>query len=174
VFSAETGAELRRLVTSDDSEIGLGRAVAVSETLAVVSSGMASFSLQSSEYATETRPGVVYVFDLATGSELRRIQGIAGEYFGCEQGLALAGNLLVVGAPGGADPGTGRMNGAVYVYAVDSGALLYTLRAPDAEMEDAFGYAVAIAGTRIAAGSPYRDGTLTDEGAAYLFERSAP
>src|SRR5687767_12073791 len=79
-----------------------------------------------------------------------------GDQFGLS--VAVAGNLMVVGAPFD-DPVGITDAGAAYVYNLDTGALVSVLNNPDPGVGDQFGFAVAVApgaGT-VWVGAPFDD-----------------
>ncbi|HMP41490.1 MAG TPA: hypothetical protein PKA05_14000, partial [Roseiflexaceae bacterium] len=80
--------------------------------------------------------------------------------------IAVAGDLLVVGAPNPGGPG------AIYVFDFNGTSWnpAATIRPSDSADGDRFGTAVAIDGTRILAGAPGADSGST-RGAAYIFEQ---
>jgi len=89
---------------------------------------------------------------------------------GARQGfsVALDGDWVVVGAPyddlGGTDAGT------VKVYNAITGALTHVLANPNPASNDAFGYSVAISGTRVVVGAPFDDTGASDAGSAYVYD----
>ncbi|MES2599066.1 MAG: cadherin-like beta sandwich domain-containing protein [Verrucomicrobiota bacterium] len=72
----------------------------------------------------------------------------AGAQFG--RGICAEGNYIVVGAP--QDDTYGNDAGLAKVYHAGTGALLYDLIDPSPASFEAFGYSVAISGTRVAVG----------------------
>lgn len=114
--------------------------------------------------------GSVVVTSKSAPKDIRILTAIGGEYleqFGLE--VAVAGNIIVVGAPGSDTKGTDA--GAVYVF--EGYNQIAKLTASDGAAGDQFGYAVAIHGDYIAIGAPYDDnGEGTDAGATYIFKRS--
>ncbi len=93
-----------------------------------------------------------------------------GDHFGSS--LALAGDLLAVGAPG--RDLDGSWAGAVYVYRRDADAWtpVATLVAPDATAGARFGTSVAFLDPdRLTVGASGHDGDQSGAGAAYLFQR---
>jgi len=89
------------------------------------------------------------------------------------QGAAVAidGNIAVVGVPD--EDLTANDVGAVKVYDATTGALLQTLTQPVQGEQNAFGYAVAISGTRIVVGV-FNDNTgALGAGRAYVYDLSS-
>ncbi|MHC5112453.1 MAG: S-layer homology domain-containing protein [Planctomycetota bacterium] len=117
---------------------------------------------------------VVATEDPLTGSE---ITGNPADQFGSS--VDLAGNLLVVGAPGSvtaAINNTGAtFSGAVYVFEYDEAAgpvQVARLVADDAQPGDAFGISVALEGETIVVGALGKDDQGNNRGAAYVFARN--
>ncbi len=90
--------------------------------------------------------------------------------------VGISGDIVVVGVLNGdnvtADTGT------AFVFYRDQGGPdawgeVTKLTASDSEADDWFGFSVAIDGTTVAVGAQYADGTETDSGAVYIFERDA-
>ena len=121
--------------------------------------------------------GSAYVFRKIAGAwtqvaKLTASDGGASDNFG--QGIALSGDTIVVGAPY-EDAVIGN-SGAAYVFVNAGGvwAEQAKLKAFDAGSSDNLGYAVAVSGDTVLAGA-FRapiQGTLTDAGAAYIFQRT--
>lgn len=120
--------------------------------------------------AMDMATGKVHVFDpLAAWARIQLLtpqDAEGGDRFG--YGLAAAGGLAVIGAPGKEG---GR--GAAYVFERSRGPWTQAAKlvfAGDRVANDFFGYSVAIEGERILVGAIGRDGGL---GAAFVFERVA-
>ncbi len=125
--------------------------------------------------------GAVYVYDQDLGGtdawgevvKLTASDAAAGDEYGSS--VAIDGDYAVIGAPYDDDAGTDE--GASYVYYRDQGGVdnwgeVVKLTASDAEGSDSFGSSVSISGDYILVGAPYEDGTGTDQGAAYVFNRN--
>ncbi len=90
------------------------------------------------------------------------------DWFG--RAVAIDGDLLLVGAPRdifGAGPDE---RGSAYVFrrsATGAWNFAAKLTAPDAQNDDAFGFAVALSGDRLVVAAPGRDDGGTDRGGAY-------
>ena len=93
----------------------------------------------------------------------------AEDFFG--NAMAASGSLLVVGAMGN---DAGAVNaGSAYVYDLASptpSVPVLTLENPEPGMDDRFGYAVAISGTRVAVGAHGDDAGAADAGSVYVYE----
>src|SRR3569833_1093387 len=118
----------------------------------------------------------VYIYEIGHGSKPRLIQTLeplpsdTGQY-GSE--IALKGNLLVVGSPGGVTPGQ------VYVYAREGirWRLEQTLQSPTGAANSGFGSGVAVSNHSIIVGAPGEDSNFDGEittagGEAYVFRKS--
>lgn len=96
----------------------------------------------------------VNIYNIATGSAVTVANpnqyGTVGDDYGFN--FDIVGTTLFVGAPRESSV-TNIQEGAVYVYNVTTGALLDTLRQPDAD-SGFFGYAVAVHGDILVIGSP--------------------
>ncbi|TKB53217.1 MAG: hypothetical protein E8D50_07930, partial [Nitrospira sp.] len=114
----------------------------------------------------------------------------AGDGFGYS--LALAGDTLVVGAPGEASAATGINgtqgdnsavnSGAVYIFTRTNGVWSQQayLKASNTEADDVFGWSLALAGETLVVGAPgeasadgdQTDNSAQDSGAVYVFTRT--
>ena len=119
--------------------------------------------------------GTVSMFDRSNGSwtlrqKLEAPDGQPEDLFG--RAVAIAGDLLVVGAPQDIFGIEVRARGSIYVFrrATDGQwAFERKLTAPDAQPDDGFGFALAFDGRRLLATAPGRDDGATDRGAAYAW-----
>ena len=134
------------------TDYDFGESIAVSGQTAIIGTSGARISLYS------WYPGAAYVFDLATGQQLRRL----GAAVGGESGMwvAIDGNRAVVGSEDEDD------RGAAYLYDVTTGQQLYKLTAPNAAIDDKFGTSVAIQNDRVLVGAR----TYDKSGFATLFD----
>ncbi|MFN8467655.1 MAG: hypothetical protein U0X20_19000 [Caldilineaceae bacterium] len=137
-----------------------------------------------------TDAGAVYVYTSSNNqwnlqAYIKAANAQAGDQFG--YAVALAGDTLVVGAPGEDSSGAPADNsalgaGAAYVFVRSGGAWSQTayLKASNANAGDGFGTAVAADTGVIAVGAPYEDSatsnptdnTALDAGAAYMYQGS--
>lgn len=144
-----------------------GTAVATSGQLVVV--GAPTVSHGQGVQGT----GKVYVFDRnAAWAEERLPLDPRHANFG--RSVSVSGDTVCVGSPFEAPGGT-TSQGAAWVYTRASGTWDTgdRLTAPDHASADQFGVSCAIDGNRLAVGAIGVDETLTDQGAAYTFTRSA-
>ncbi len=89
--------------------------------------------------------------------------------------VALSGTLLVVGAP--TDDGPNTDQGAVYVFTrtgPDTWSTPVRITPAEGAAGDNFGHSVAIDGTTIVVGAPFRNTTQADAGRAYVYVQSGP
>jgi hypothetical protein len=146
-----------------------GGSIALSGNTALIS------ARQHSE--TGTNSGVVYVFNNIGGTwtevaQLTPSDLHIADQFGSD--LAMDGDRFVAGAH--RKDGVRANDGAAYVFRLDGGGNWLEdakIVATDPELNDFFGFPVAISGDKVIVGSqfdnPTGDGTSDGEGAAYIF-----
>lgn len=153
--------EAQKLLPSDGAASdGFGHAAAIDAGVVVIG---APFDVTGG-----VSSGSVYLFDAATGVELRKItpvDGAAGDEFGYS--VAISAGRVVVGARRDGDQGPG--SGSAYLFDATTGTLLAKLLASDGAAGDEFGFAVSIDGDTIAVGSKRDDDNGMDSGSLYLF-----
>ena len=141
-----------------------GKSVAIDGDIAVVGAPGDSNEKGAAYVLRTTDGGATYV-ELAKLTASDRYS-VAGEHrFGWS--VAIDGNTIVVGAPGTVVWDSVDTPGAAYVYRTTDGWASHTeikLTADDAEEQDGFGGAVAIAGSTIVVGAWNQGG-----GAAYVY-----
>jgi len=135
-----------------------------------VSSGFGSTIVTSGDNVLIGAPleNVVYLFEGSTRT-FRRAFTIsvsdAGALFG--RAIAVADSLVIIGAPlsdaGGVDAG------AVFIFDLNTGALLDTLLKPVPALDDSFGFSLAIAGSKLIVGAPRDDAAANNAGAVHVF-----
>lgn len=159
LFDASDGTELFRLTASDGANNhNFGTAVAISDGIAAVGSSH-----------VDSADGAVYLFDAATGIELRKLVPPVSLRQRVGASVDLQGDRVVAGATG--DPWLGPYAGAVHVFETSTGAHLARLVAYDGGPDDRLGAAVALDGNWIVAGAPgHADHFGTASGAAYVFD----
>ena len=110
--------------------------------------------------------GAVLVYDKSTGAFLQLLLNpeASGAQFG--SAIAVAGNLLIIGAKG--NSGGGR----VYVYDVPTLTLVATVANPGTA-GDQFGSSLAIIGSRLLVGAPFANEGFTGSGAVYVYDLSS-
>ncbi len=160
VFDPRTGVEIRRLTASDRGAYDrFGNAVALCGRTLLVGAYWGG---------GDDDAGAAYVFDIATGVELRKLtpaDADYGDWFGSS--VALAGGLAVIGA---SQQGYGTPRaGSSYVFNVATGAELLRLAASDGAQNEDFGIAVGISGDLVLVGAD-KDGNIAiNAGAVYAF-----
>jgi hypothetical protein len=179
VFARNAGGanrwgQVAKITASDGAaQDTFGRAVAIDGNIIVVGA--------DGESSLSSTPGAAYVFARNAGgadnwgqaAKLTITGGAADDGFG--HGVAVAGNIIVVGAPYNDD--NGDRSGAAYVFSRNAGGadnwgLLTTLSATGVISDDRFGYAVAISGDVIAISAEGDDDNGVNSGSVYLFSRN--
>ena len=125
-----------------------------------------------------TDAGSAYVYDLNSGTPTVPVATLnnpgpaASDYFGYS--VSISGSRVVVGA---LQDDTGATDaGSAYVYDLSSGTPtvpVATLNNPGPAVNDRFGSAVAISGTRVVVGAHQDDTGTTDAGSAYVYDLSS-
>ena len=170
---ADNWGQMTKLAASDAQNLDFfGVSVAVSDDTAVVGA--------PGEDTGGTNAGAVYVFQRDEGgadswgevTKLAASDAQAGDVFGVS--VAGSGDTTVVGALGEDDGGTNA--GAAYVFhrnegGADSWGQVTKLTAADAQIDDEFGYSVAVSGDTAVVGAYLEDASGTFAGAAYVFDR---
>ena len=131
-------------------------------------------------------PGAGYIFQRDEGGadnwgevvRLTAADGEPGAQLG--YGVALSGDIAVLGAPTHDEGGPGGNNfGAAYVFERDQGGAdnwgeVDKLRASDPDIQDWFGRKVAVDGDTALIGARDEDASGESAGAAYVFETGGP
>lgn len=122
-----------------------------------------------------TDAGSAYVYDLGSDTPtvplavLHNPNPAVRDYFG--NAVAISGTKAIVGAEHGSVAGVAR-SGCAYVYDV-AGALpsspVATLSSPNPIMDGDFGHRVALDGSTLVIGAPYRNSAAFSTGEAYVF-----
>lgn len=171
---ADAWSEVDKLKAADGSaDDRFGGAVGISGDTVVVGA--------HTESSAGSSAGAAYVFARNLGGaeawgQVRKLSAsdaAAGDRFG--EAVAIAGDLVVVGAP--YDAGAGSGTGAVYLFARNQGGSdawgeLKKLTASDATGSAFFGQAVAVSGDYVLVGAPQASVGGALQGAAYLFVRN--
>lgn len=112
-------------------------------------------------------PGSVYIFDVATGNELRRVfpnDSIIGDEFGF--GTSIDGTNMLIGAPN-----LSARPGSAYIFDVTTGNQLHELTSNESVTGDEFGWDVSIGGNYAVVGAPGSFEVLgLTRGNAYVFD----
>jgi len=163
---AVTGAESAMLLPADGGPGDeYGAAVAIADDVVVVGAPLHD--------AAGTNAGAAYLHDAVTGELLAKLLApvpAAGDRFGTA--VAIAGGVVVVGAPGDGDAAANA--GAAHAYDAASGLFLGSFRPSDAEAEALVGASVAVRAGRALVGGPGRTVHGTESGAAWVFDADAP
>jgi outer membrane protein assembly factor BamB len=151
VFDAKTGQQLFKLTASD------AKSMEFFGTAVCVLGDKAAIGASNSDNHMGYGAGAIYIYDLLTGEELRRLVP-SGISEGDEFGYAVAGedHRVLVGSPSADIPN--HDDGVAYVFDVDSGAQVARLEADSASL----GASVALSGDRAVVG--------TLRGDAYVFD----
>lgn len=159
VFNVATGEQLFKLTASDGAGWDrFGSSVALSDTRAVIGAYR--------DDAPNSDCGSAYVFDVTTGSQLRKLtasDASSGDKFG--SAVALSGNVTLIGAYN--DDPKGNESGSAYIFDTTTGGQLRQLAASDGAMNDNFGCSVALSGNLAVIGANGHNG---GRGAAYVFD----
>lgn len=159
LFDADTGRQLHKLVPSDGATSDeFGIAVAIDEGRAIVGSYL--------DNAVTTQSGSAYVFDAATGGQLRKLipdDGGFADFFGFS--VAVEGDVALVGAI--LDSPMGNHSGSAYLFDITTGQQLDKLLPADGAADDMFGWSVALENGVAVVGAL---GDNNGRGAAYLFD----
>jgi hypothetical protein len=170
IFDVKTGNLLRNIY-NPGTRVRFGDALAMSN-------GRIAIACQYEYDATSTynNSGVVYIYKPETGELLHTIQNPneygteAQDEFG--YAIDMEGSYLVASAVD-EDSAAGTSSGAVYVFDVDSGTLLWTFTNPNIQTSsasDGFGEDVSISGNYVAVGAPYEDTPQSQSGVVYIYD----
>jgi len=164
VFDVTTGQQLFKLSADDGADFDqFGISVALNGNRAVIGAPDSDGKITDS--------GSAYVFDVTTGQQLLKLSANDGtEFDGFGASVDISGNLAVVGAPGHDCSKFITDCGAAYVFDMTSGSQISFLSASDADMDDAFGDAVAISGDTVVVGAAGNDDAGSRSGAAYIYK----
>lgn len=164
LHDAQTGQQLHRLL-ADDGAAGddFGVAVALDDGIVVVGA--------ESRGVVGSNSGAAYLFDVATGSQLRRLvpddAGVGDRFGGA---VAIDDGRVLVGATRDDEGGTDA--GAVYVFDAVTGAQLDKIVAGDAAPFALFGQSVDLSGNLASIGAAYANNPDVFAGKAYVFDVS--
>jgi len=161
VFDMTSGQQQFKLTASDGAALdSFGYSVALFGSVALIG---------APDYAWRTDSGSVYMFDVATGQQLRKLtasDGDPGDRFG--QSVALSGSRALVGAA--LDDGVGPYSGSAYLFDLTTGQELFKLTASDGATGDWFGQSVAVSKEIALVGAINNDDYDTPGGSAYVFD----
>jgi hypothetical protein len=176
-------SEVKKLTASDTAdEDRFGYSVAVSGDTVIVGAYVEDGAVGG------TDRGAAYIFERNKPTtdwwgEVRKLQYSDPQdnaQFGYS--VAISGDTAIVGAPyqddvGGTNCVTGEDCGQAFLFSRNRGAAdnwgeVRVVSALDAAPGERFGHSVAISGDTAIVGAPYADGSSTDSGAVYIFERN--
>jgi len=164
IFDAATGTQLLKLF-ADDATTGdnLGQSIAMDSGVLVAGA--------PGDDDNGSRSGSVYLFDVATGVQLRKLlpdDGAANDKFGIS--VAISNNLVAVGAS--LDDDNGSNSGSAYLFNATTGEQLFKFLPDDGDASDAFGASIAISEGIVAIGAPLDDDASQGStgGSVYLFD----
>ena len=172
VINADTSAVIHTLINpniySSRSSDHFGWSVDVSETHVIVGA-----PYEDSVASYGSGQGAAYIFDKSTGALVHQLQ--KGQYnyqindnFGAS--VAIDGNYAVIGAPNeDQNPQDVYDNGgAVYIYDVTTGTMIYNMQSSEWNTVSNFGHSVDISGDYVIIGAPVDTNNQTTGGRAYL------
>ena len=164
VFDVTTGQQSRKLVASDGATSDdFGCSIALSGNVAVIG------AMGDDDIAMDA--GSAYLFDVATGQQLRKLTDPDSDPGGLFGGsVAVSGNLALVGAY--LEDEVGTDSGVAYVFDMTTGQRLHKLTPLDGGPLQHFGYSVAASGNLALVGAPNDSEVRQGSGAAYLFDLS--
>ena len=165
LFDSQTGSFITKLTPNDVStEHRFGDSVAIDDGIVVVGASFAATDVSD-------RAGAVYLFDVATGSQITKLFASDGEvYDSFGQSVDIDDGLIVVGAHFDDDNGNG--SGSVYLFNASTHEQITKLHPDDPAVNDRFGYSVAIDDGTIVISAHLADIYGERSGSAYLFDAS--
>lgn len=163
VFDVATGTQLFKLLPDDGESLDLfGWSIAIDNGIIAVGSKWDDDNGSNS--------GSVYLFDAATGVQLRKllpINGPSGANFGysvsIDNGTVAVGAALYNG-------GSGLNFGAAYLFDAATGLQTAALVRADGAQGDYFGWSIAIDSGLVVVGARYDRDNGSQSGSAYLFD----
>ena len=152
----------------------LGYSAAVDGDVVVVGAYGANYngSFSGAAFVFE-KPGSGWVGVRTESAKLLPFGGGPDDEFG--RSVAISGDTVVVGA--NFDDGSVTGSGSAYIFEKPemdwSGTVIQSakLQPSDGAESDQFGYSVGISGETVVVGANYGDGSVTDSGSAYIFEK---
>ncbi|MCA9274148.1 MAG: FG-GAP repeat protein, partial [Phycisphaerales bacterium] len=162
VFDATTGMQLNKLLPADGAAADrFGQAVAIANGIAVVG--------VRNDDDNGSASGSVYLFDVATGSQLHKFTATdseASDFFGSS--VAIADGIVAVGAYGNDD--LGNQSGSAYIFSAATGQQITKLLPDDGSPGDFFGLSIAVDNGIVLVGAPADSDYGFEAGSAYLFD----
>jgi hypothetical protein len=166
LFDINTGTQLRKVFPNQDAAgEDIGNVIAIDD--GVLAAGAPNRHVQSAGSGA----GVVYLFDVATGAQLARLNPSDVDnfdHFGSS--VALGDGYLAAGSPGADEHSSS--SGSAYLFDVTTRQELFKLSRLSGGFFEHYGYSVAIENGVVAVGA-YKDSVQTSEdGSIYLFNAS--
>lgn len=162
LFNASTGTQISKILPSNGSENDrFGASVSIQNGILAVGAW--------GYFLTERNAGIAYIFDAAKGTELFILQPDDVDFydrFGIS--VDIDQNLVAVGSMGYGPQGTG----AVFVYDINTGALVHQLDPTSNPGNIDFGYSLDFNDGIIAVGARGDETNGPLSGSAYLFNSS--
>lgn len=165
VYEVSTGTRIRN-IPNPNSQSGIAGLFGEGMSL---SKGRLAIGTPTWRDGASDPQGRVYIYDPITGELLHTlenpVQSSANDRFG--EWMHMDGNYLAVGVPEYLAPND---RGRVYIYNVNSGALIHTLENPTANDGDHFGMGISVSGSFVAVGAYGSDTTGNISGSVYIFD----
>lgn len=162
LFSAATGLQLGKLVANDAAaNDNFGEAVALDGGIVAIGA--------HGDWDNGPLSGSAYLFDVATGTQLRKLlanDGASNDFFG--SAIDIDNGVVAVGA--WAKSVVFDHSGAAYTFDAATGVQIARLVPSDAHDRDNFGRTVSIDNGVVAIGAHQDDDNGFNSGSAYLFE----
>ncbi|MBN2474707.1 MAG: pre-peptidase C-terminal domain-containing protein [Pirellulales bacterium] len=170
-FDGTQWTQQQKLTASDGAaDDYFGWSVALSGDTAVVG------AYADDDAGSGSGSAYVFQFDGTQWTQQQKLTAsdvTASDYFGYS--VSISGNTALVGAR--YDDDAGNDSGSAYVFRFDGTQWTqqHKLTASNAARDDRFGTAVAVSGSRVVVGAPYRDAAgVRDSGAAYVYMGDTP
>jgi len=166
LFDATTGAQLIKLLPNDganDDEFGIS--VAISGPTALVG------TFHDDDNGSNS--GSAYLFDTTSGMQIAKLlptDGHSEDRFG--RTVSIIGSTALVGSD--RDDDNGEDAGSAYFFDTTTGSQLAKLAPTDFGVDDRFGRAVGISGSKAIVGAFQDDDNGSNSGSAFLFEVPSP
>jgi len=164
IYNIVTGTLIQK-ITASDAQNGdqFGKAVAIHHNRAVITAWLADPSGESS--------GKAYVVD-TQGNELHHLVAFDAQQFDqFGASVDMDAQHIIIGAP--FEDQSGIDTGSAYIYSVETGTITNKFIAPNGDAGDVFGTSVAIYLNQVLVGASRANTSVTQSGAAYLFDLEA-
>ncbi len=169
LFDIATGAQLAKLNPSNpDDTSGFSRF----GSSIVMSNGIIAVGAPLEDSSVGGGAGAVYLFDLATRTELHRL--LASDVSRLAQfgsSLAIENNTLAIGAPG-ANSALDEFNGATYIFDLATGTQVSKFSPEQLQLHDSYATSTALENGVVITGAPLTDAIGVDSGSVYQYNLS--